>query len=286
PGAARGCLWALAAALALGVAPWAARNRAVFHQWIPGKSNGCFELVLSQEQTDDGVLTESSILRGNPSLNARLTLEYGRLGERAFLAPYRDRALRIVTGDTGRYLRFCANRLLNAVALCRPTADTERVQVAVDPGTARRLVGRGLLLYFGADDSVYLWRRDEGAVQGERAALAAAGARDPDALAADWSRAQSAIRARADSAAASVRRMLLSGFPTVALLAAAALGRRRTPRIVLAAAAIYAIALLPNVLITHDLRHQAEFALPFALFAAAPLEAARRRAASRPGSAP
>jgi hypothetical protein len=54
-------------------------------------------------------------------------------------------------------------------------------------------------------------------------------------------------------------------------------GTKATPRLVGVAAAIYLLALLPNVMITHDIRHQCDFEVLFALFLAAPIEAFRRR---------
>lgn len=268
---------AAAAALALGAGPWALRNRVVFHQWIPAKSNGYFELVLAHEQTDDGILTEASILAGNPSTNLRVFREYQRLGERAFLEGYRQRALQIVRNDLGRYLAFSRNRLMNALFFSKSPGDTDLVLVPLDPAVAQRLVGQGLILFYGVNPTTFLWPRSDAPASVLRARLAAAGVRDVDSAAADWERAQANIRAKSAGAWAVLSGLLWSGIPTACLLAACAAGSRAAPRLVLAAGAIYLAALAPNVLITHDVRHQCDFELVFALFLAAPIEAFRRR---------
>jgi hypothetical protein len=54
---ARSVGFAAVAGIAVGAGPWTLRNYLVFHQWIPAKSNGPFELVLSQDETDGGVLS-------------------------------------------------------------------------------------------------------------------------------------------------------------------------------------------------------------------------------------
>jgi hypothetical protein len=49
--------------------------------------------------------------------------------------------------------------------------------------------------------------------------------------------------------------------------------RGSTPRLVLAAGAVYLVALIPNILITHDMRHQGSFMLLFAILVAGAVEA-------------
>jgi hypothetical protein len=274
---------AAAAAVIVGAGPWTIRNRLVFHQWIAAKSNGYFELVLAHEQTTDGILTEASILAGNPSTNLRVFTEYQRLGERDFLEGYRQRALQIVTGDFGRYLLFSRNRLFNALCYSKSPGDTDLVLAHLDPEVADRLVGRRLVLYYGIRPTTYLWPRSEDPASVERAILAGAGVGDIDAVMADWSRAQGNIHAKTKGFAAILVGLFWSGIPSACLLAAILLGSRAIPRVALAAAAIYLIALLPNVMITHDVRHQCDFEVIFALFVSVPLEVFfRRRALRRP----
>ena len=268
---------AAVAALIVGAGPWAIRNRLVFHQWIAAKSNGYFELVLAHEQTKDGILTESSILAGNPSMNLRVFLAYRQLGEKDFLEGYRRRALEIVTRDLGRYLAYSGNRLFNAVCFSKSAGDTDLVLAPLGPDVAARLVGQRLVFYYGIRPTTYLWPRSEVPASAERASLAAAGAQDIDALMADWTRAQANIRTKSRGAAAILVGLLWSGIPSACCLAAMLFGTKATPRLVGVAAAIYLLALLPNVMITHDIRHQCDFEVLFALFLAAPIEAFRRR---------
>ena len=86
-------------------------------------------------------------------------------------------------------------------------------------------------------------------------------------------RAQEAIQSRTEGLGARFTCFAWSGFPSLCFVAALVAGRRSTPRLVLAAAAIYLVALLPNILITHDMRHQGSFMLLFALLVAGTVEA-------------
>ena len=99
---------------------------------------------------------------------------------------------------------------------------------------------------------------------------------------ADWSRAQAAIRERTEAAGSLAVRFVWSGLPTLCCLLALLLFRGAAPGVLRGAWALYLVALVPNVLITHDLRHQANFALLFALFAAGVAEGIERRRRTPP----
>jgi hypothetical protein len=277
----RSAALAAAAAVVVGAGPWAVRNRVVFHQWIPAKSNGYFELVLAHDQTSDGILTESSILSGNPSTNLRLFAKYQRLGEKDFLEGYHGRAREIVAHDLGKYLLYSRNRLVNALCFSKATGDTDLVLSALGPELEGTLVGRGLILYYGVNPTTYFWPRAEVTEPAERESLAAAGVANLDAVMADWERAQRNIHAKNYGIGAVLEGLVWSGIPTAFVLAAILIGSGRAPRLILAAGAIYLVALIPNVLITHDIRHQCDFEVIFALFLSAPIEVLLRRRAPR-----
>lgn len=269
--------FAAAAGITLGAGPWTVRNYLVFHEWIPAKSNGYFEMVLSQRETDNGVLSEASLLVGHPSTNPRLLAEYVRLGERRFLEPYRQEAAEIFRGDFRRYCVFSMNRLLDALCFCQPTADIEMLSVRLQPAQAARLVGRRLIIMCAGTPN-FFWTRGSVPASEELASLRAAGIDEPDRVLADWARAQATIRSRTEGASARLAGFAWSGLPTLCLFAALFAAGRSTPRLVLVTAAIYLVALAPNVLITHDVRHQASFMLLFAVLAAGTVEAIFRRA--------
>jgi hypothetical protein len=266
---------AAVAGIALVTGPWTLRNYLVFHQFIPSKSNGCFELVLSQQETDDGVLSEASLLVGHPSTNPRLLTEYVTLGETAFLEPYRREAIDIVSTDSRRYFTFCLNRLFNAVWLSRSPADIGMLTAHLKPAEVARLVGRRLILMCTGTPN-FFWPPSADSAEAELASFKAAGVGDPDALLADWERGQRTIRSRTEGAAIWLKGFAWSGFPTLCFAAALIAGRRSTPRLVLAAAAVYLAALIPNVLITHDIRHQGSFMLLFAVIVAGVVESLAR----------
>jgi hypothetical protein len=272
----RSTSFAAFAGLALGAGPWTIRNYIVFHQWIPAKSNGYFELVHSQDDSDTGVLTDAAIV-GHPATNPRLLREYVRLGERNFLEPYRRRANEILRNDFGRYCMFCFNRFIDAVWFGKAPTDIEMLSVRLQPSQAARLVGRRLILMCAGTPN-FFWARRDVPASTELASLQAAGIDEPNAVLADWVRAQGIIRARMESLAATLTSFAWSGFPTLCSIAALMVGRRLTPRLVPATAAIYLVALIPNILITHDMNHQGNFMLLFAVLAAGAVEAIFRRA--------
>jgi hypothetical protein len=276
PAFARSAAFAAIAGIALTSGPWTLRNHAVFGQWIPAKSNGCFELVLSQRETDNGILSEASLLVGHPSTNPRLLADYVRLGERGFLEPYRHEAAEIVESDLGRYCMFSLNRLFNAICFSSSPADIEALGVRPEPGQAARLVGRRLILMCtGTPD--FFWAKNAGPESVERVDLKSAGVDDTDLLLADWSRAQAIIKARTEGFTAGLTGFAWSGFPTLCLASVLIFARRSAPRLMFASAAIYLVALIPNILITHDIRHQASFMLLFAVLFAGAAEALVRR---------
>jgi hypothetical protein len=268
----RSSSFAAVAGIALGAGPWTLRNHAVFHQWIPAKSNGCFELVLSERETDDGVLSEASLLVGHPSTNPRLLADYARLGERGFLEPYRAEAGAILRDEPGRYLDFCLGRLFNAVCLARSPADIEMLSIRLEPSQAARMVGRRLILMCAGAPN-FFWAASDVPAPAELALIRSAGVEGAEAVLADWEGAQRRIHSRTEGTAALLAGFAWSGLPTLGCIVGLLAARRTRRRLVPAAAAIYLVALVPNVLITHDLRHQASFALLFAVFAAGAAEA-------------
>jgi hypothetical protein len=263
------------AGIAVVTGPWTLRNYLVFHELIPSKSNGCFEMVLSQQETQDGVLSEGSLLVGHPSTNPRLLAEYVTLGEAKFLEPYRREASDILSNDLRRYLMFSLNRLFNATCLSRSPADIALLSAKLEPGQAARLVGRRLILMCAGTPN-FFWPPAAVPPETELAGLRSAGIEDPGPLLADWARAQGMIRSRTEGPAIWLEGFAWSGFPTLCLAAALIAARRSTPRLVLAAAAIYLVALVPNVLITHDIRHQSSFVLLFAVIVAGAAESLAR----------
>jgi hypothetical protein len=267
--------FAALAGVALAAGPWTIRNRVVFHQWIPAKSNGYFELVHSQDDTENGVLTDAS-MAGHPATNPRILTEYVRLGERAFLDSYRRRADEILRTDFSRYCAFCANRLLDAIWFGRTPVDIEMLSVRLPSAQAAKLVGRRLIIMCAGTPN-FFWARNPVPASAELASLQAAGIDEPELVLADWVHAQETIRSRMESLGATLTSFAWSGFPTLCCAAALLAGGRSAPRLVFATAAVYLVALVPNILITHDMNHQGSFMLLFAVLSAGAVESIARR---------
>ncbi len=273
----RSPITAAVAGIAVFSGPWIIRDYIVFHQWIPAKSNGYFELVLSQRETENGVLSQASLLVGHPATNPRLLEEYARLGESGFLAPYKEAAREIFRNDLRRYCAFCLNRLFDAIGFSQSPSDIEMLTIRIKPAQAAKMVGRRLIIMCAGTPN-FFWGRDAVPASVELANIRAAGVDEPELVLADWAKAQKAIRERTDGPSAVLAGFAWSGLPTLFLAAALIATTRSTPRLILAAAAVYLVALVPNILITHDEQHQGSFVLLFAVFGAGAFEAIARRA--------
>jgi hypothetical protein len=246
----------------------------VFHQFIPLKPTGWFELYLTQEHTRDGVLDFGAIVTSHPFANAPLQVAYTEQGEAAFLAPYRALALASVRRDPWRFARFVLNRAVNALVWARWSTDASPAFDRLPPQDEAQLAGAGLamprpgglLLWLGLDLS-------PGEFLARLRPLALA---EPQHAYRSWLATKAAVLAWSGRPIILLAALALSGLPTLCFLGTVLLRRLRTGTAVWFAGFIYLVALLPNLLLTHDHNHQAGFlglhAAIVAAFVAALLE--------------
>ena len=97
-------------------APWFVRNYLVFQRVILVKSNLYFDLYQGNYMDEDGIL-DIRILHQHPCENETTRLEYTRLGEKDYLALYRQKSFQALRRDPWTYLYKVANRGLHAFIL-------------------------------------------------------------------------------------------------------------------------------------------------------------------------
>jgi hypothetical protein len=255
-GSSRGPLL-VAAALAVSVVAWGLRNFVVFHRVVPMKPTGWFELDLSQEHTRAGVLDFSAIALHHPFSNVELRASYTRLGETRFLEPYHKLGLRSVTSDYPRFIQFVLNRASNALALCEWKTSALASRLPLRPRDEDRLAAAGLAGILDGRPVVWLCLDLSPGEFAER--TRPLGLSDPERAFRSWLETKAEASSRFDTPLNILGAFAISGLPTLAFLLVVLFRRVRVDTATVFAALIYLVALLPNILITHDASHQPIF---------------------------
>ena len=242
-------------ALLLPAGLWTLRNRAVLGTFFPVKSNGWFELWLSQEHTRTGILSAAAVESHHPCLNSEARARYARLGEARFVAACRREVAASLRQDPARYLRFLGHRLINATVFTQDSGDCAVCRAAVPPDDLRRLQAAGLGVRPGPAVP-WLWTSLDLSPVAMPARLVAAGVQERRALYADWLGAHECYVTGRATFLHLLASFSLSGIPVACALIYLALKRRRTETVVLAMVVYYFVALAPNILVTHDETHQ------------------------------
>ncbi len=89
------------------LAPWTLRNYAVFHRFIPLRSNFWLEMHIG----NNALATGTPTLVLHPSHNEKELAEYRRLGETAYLAEKKGEALYYMKQNPGRFLWLTLTRI-------------------------------------------------------------------------------------------------------------------------------------------------------------------------------
>jgi hypothetical protein len=242
-------------ALVLPAGIWSVRNRIALGSFFPVKSNGWFELWLTQEHTPTGVLDGAAVSRYHPYLDPVQRARFAELGERGYLEASRRAVVTSLRQHPARYLPFVLNRLVNAMVFTQNSTDCVvcSAPVSVDDLIRLQTVGLGAR---AAPAAPFFWTSLDLAPEEMPARLVAAGVAERRALYADWLRARAYAAASRSDPWHLLAGFSLSGLPLACLLLYGALKRRQTEAVVLAMAAFYLLALAPNILVTHDSNHQ------------------------------
>jgi len=256
---------AVLAACALAIGIWTARNWSVFHQTIPLKSAGWFEIYLAEYYTNDGVIDDAVMLAHHPFSNPRLLVDYTAEGEAHFLEAYRPKAKALIEAAPMSFVRHVGDRALSVFSYCdtAPHAFDSRLRFSHADAAALVLADLGARL---TDPNLVIWTSLELPTAEFKDRLKALPLSDPRAVLMDWMAAKAAMLDGETQLAHILSSIALAGLPTACLLGTLALRRRRTDATFVLFGAFYAAAVLPNVLITHYASHQLNFLCLHAFF--------------------
>jgi hypothetical protein len=253
------------AAFALPTGAWTVRNQLVFHQWIPIKSAGWFEVYLAQAYTTDGVIDNATITAHHPYSNPQLLVEYTRRGEAAFLADYQPKAQALLAADPWEFVHGILGRARSIFSYSDTASHIFMARTPMSHTDALRLVEAGLASRFTEPMPVY-WTSlmlDRAEFSGRLDQLRL---ENPDAIRRDWLAARTQMQKEARQPARVLSGLALACLPVACLLGVFALQRLRTDPALVLAAVFYFVAVLPNVLITHYSSHQLHYLALHALF--------------------
>ena len=246
---------AAAAACALSVGGWTARNEVSLGRFIPLKSNFWFELHLANVDSGDGLPRMETVLRRLPFFDVREFDRYSGLGEARYVDTFRRPALAALRAAPLHFVGNIGRRLADAVVFCRREGGGEFTRLRTEPGDRMRLVASGEFISLGAGSGGF-WTRIDADPQQEREKLHGLGLSDEAGIWDDWADKRRGFDSQFRGPAGLATGLLTAGVPVAALLLSALLrGGRLAPPAAWAAAIAFGM-LLPFVLVNHNERHQ------------------------------
>ncbi len=272
-----------AAAAAVSVGAWSARNEAFLGRFVPLKSNFWFELHLANVDSADGLPRMETVLRRLPYFDVGEFGRYSGMGEVVYVESFRRPALAALRADPGHFAGNVLRRLGAAVVFCRREGGGQPTGFHFDPADESRLVASGDLIAMGRSGG--LWARIDAPPSQERQRIRQLGLRGEAAVWQDWLEKRLAYDSRFRGPGGTALGFLTAGVPVMALLLSALFGGGRMSPPAAWAAAIAFGMLLPFVLVNHNERHQlplvAMQAVAIGAFAQAAAGLSRRGPAKR-----
>jgi hypothetical protein len=245
----------LAALFTLSTSLWGARNWESLGLLIPTKSNIWFDLIQANEFDEDGLATNSTFMRFNPSNPNSIQAEYEQLGEAAFTQRYRARALSFLHENPGEMLRRIARRTRSALLFLKNPHDV----IDIAPGSLDRedqsvIEAAGLAGIDWRGEPVWLsLGQPEDVV---RSRLGALELRDPERTLDAWRDAREIVQTLGRHWTIIARAIALSTGPSLLIALGLLLPAVRRDPMFAAATALYLAYLLPYILVSHYLRYQ------------------------------
>jgi hypothetical protein len=243
-----------AAAAAVSVGAWSARNATALGRFVPLKSNFWFELHLANVDSADGLPRMETVLRRLPFFDTGEFARYSRMGEMAYVESFRGPAVAALRADPAHFAGNVLRRLGAAAVFCRREGGGQPTAFRFAPGDGALLSAAGEWIAMGPSGG--LWTRIDAPPSLERQKFRRLGLRDEAGAWQDWLEKRLAYDARFRGPAGMALGFLTAGVPVVALLLSALLaGDRMAPPGAWAAAIAFGM-LLPFVLVNHNDRHQ------------------------------
>jgi hypothetical protein len=274
---------AAAAASAVAVGGWTARNAVALGRFVPLKSNFWFELHLANVDSADGLPRMETVLRRLPFFDVAEFNRYAGLGEVRYVETFRGPALAALQSAPLHFAANIGRRVADALVFCRREGGGEFTRFRPAPEDRRRLVDSGEFISLGAFSGGF-WTRVDTPVVEERARFHALGLSDESGVWGDWAQKRLGFDEQFRGFAGIAVGFLTAGIPVAALLLSALLrGGRLAPPAACAAAIGFGM-LLPFVLVNHNERHQLPLLAMQAVAIGACVQAAVERYRSRPAA--
>src|SRR5581483_5792938 len=175
-----------AAAAAIAVGGWTARNALALGRFVPLKSNAWFGLHLANVDADDGLPHTETVLHRLPFFNRPEFQRYAALGELAYVDSFRAPSLAAIRGDPAHFAGNIGRRLVNATVFLRLAEGSMPTQRPISPPDLLKLVQAGEILPLGGASKTNTWMRMDTPVAREEAALRALHLQDFPHLWQDW----------------------------------------------------------------------------------------------------
>jgi hypothetical protein len=274
---------AAAAACAVSVGGWTARNAVSLGRFIPLKSNFWFELHLANVDSSDGLPRMETVLRRLPFFDVREFDRYSGLGEVRYVDTFRQPALAAIGAAPLHFVGNVGRRLADAAVFCRREGGGEFTRLKTQPSDRMKLVASGEFISLGAQGGGF-WTRIDAPPEAEREKFHGLGLSDEAGIWSDWAEKRRGFDSEFRGAAGLATGLLTAGVPVAALLLSALLrGGRFAPPAGWAAVIAFGM-LLPFVLVNHNERHQLPLIAMQAVAIGACVQACVDRLRARPAT--
>jgi hypothetical protein len=237
------------------IAGWTVRNAIALHRIVPLKSNGWFELYLTNVASPGGLLRAETAFRTLPYFNAAQFERYRTMGEMAFVDSYRAPSLSAIKSDPGHFLRNVAERASNALIYCDAADGSQITHTRFSPKDQAALAAAGELLPLGGP-RLSAWLRIDDSPAAAYARIMALKLEHGPAAWGDWANSRVTYEQTYHGFRPVLSGLAIAGLPLLALLAVALARKGRLSSSAAWSLLIGVAMLAPFVLVNHSIRHQ------------------------------
>ena len=234
---------------------WTARNARVFHRLIPLKSNGWFEVYLTNVASPTGLLRAETAYRTLPFFNAAQFERYRVLGEIAFVDTYHGPAVAAIRADPGHFAKNVLTRAKNALAFCSEEDGSQVTYTLFSARDRLTLAGAGLLIPLGSP-RLSAWLKIDDDPETAHDQIMDLHLQHGPAAWGDWAKSRAVYEETYHGIRPIVAGLLIAGFPLLMLFGTALARHGSLPASTLWATVIAAAMLAPFILVNHSARHQ------------------------------
>ena len=230
---------------------WTIRNFVVFNKLIPIKSNAWFEFYLSNVEANNGLLTQSILVKDHPLMNPMVALDYKNLGESNWLANYEMISRDYKEKNKKDYHRKIFNRFISAFFYIDLDDNATKTSILnkLSPSDSSKLVSSKILYHD-------VWTTIDEPEESFKNKINKLSLESPVLVYTDWEESRKILSGRRHSFVEILRSLMMTLIPTVCfivLLFSATIRKNILYKILLV---FYITYLIPFILISHQMRYQ------------------------------